>query len=408
MLQDNLAFQLATFGIIGSTVQAGANEVTDISYFTDNRFRRRFPLLIVFFVILACWIWIFVLQQTGHFVSTSIEVQFPDELVPGLAALSGIYDRSSRPTDAGRFRYRERLSKSAFFGYCNDIEAWTFTYDENDPCNYKAVSSITETYEITETVLWSLGTPDTPRVPLQPFSLQCFLCPDKENPCRRNAVYTNGECVCGPKTFGRRCNFLLPCSRIFLDKDEAFVGPRNMPTDYETITDENGNLVTMYSKPVYVDPIFNGLIVFNGRRWLMTTMTQFNVSSTKELAVALENGWSLHKKPIQGAFMSDPSDVGTLSDSSSPVRLAWYRASTPRSEEAMQWPVKEEKASSDFDCAICHAVEFPCKFGNPCINGTCQCLDGSTGNKCQVLPSADGTSCGLYLWSNVLTTCTTI
>ncbi|KAL7555714.1 hypothetical protein ACA910_009879 [Epithemia clementina (nom. ined.)] len=387
---DNLSFELATIGLIGYSIQSGANEVSDVSYFTDKRFRRRYPLVVVFFLIMGSWCWVFVLQQKGRFVSTSLEVQFGDDLDSVLATFSGIYDRSDTPLDAGRFRYLDRLSGTAFFGYCEDRTAWTFTYMGSDPCDFNAVSSQTDSYEITDSVLWNVGTPDDTLIPLEPFYMDCFFCADEDNPCRDGGFYSNGECICPTGRFGTRCSFSAACHEIFFEKGENYKGPIDLPTDYEMIYDGNGKVVTMYSKPVYVDRVQNGLILFNGRRWYLTSMEQLNATSASDLALKLGNGWQLFRKPITSAFVSSPSDIGTLTDSATPIRATWYRASTPPEGSVMQRPILDQASPSFFECALCDSLLYPCMYGNPCFNGTCQCIDGSTGKKCQVIPDGDG------------------
>lgn len=183
---------------------------------------------------------------------------------------------------------------------------------------------------------------------------------------------------------------LAACPKIFLDKGDEYIGPRDMPTDYEAMLDNEGRFVTMYAKPIFVDPIWNGLVLFNGRRWCLTSLRQFNLSSASDFSALIANGWHPYSNPVSCAFISDPSDIGSLTDLSAPLRFHWYRASTLAEGEVFQRPLYTNRVASVFDCAVCNAQLYPCMFGNPCINGTCQCHDGSAGSKCQLTPLNDG------------------
>ena len=211
---DNLAFKLGMEGICGQKIQASCRRVSDTSYYTEGRFNRRLPLFGIFMVVIAGWTWILVLQRQGRFVSESIEVQFSDLIDPALSTFSGLYDRETNPSESGRFRYIERTSQMANFAYCIEEEAWTFSYkDVGNPCsNYAAISEKSNSYEITDTVLWQVVNAFDRQVPMDPFYMECFVCSGTSGPCQTGTYNSDTkECDCPPGKFGRRCEFVEPC-----------------------------------------------------------------------------------------------------------------------------------------------------------------------------------------------------
>ena len=112
---------------------------------------------------------------------------------------------------------------------------------------------------------------------------------------------------------------------------------------------------------------------------------------TDDLALARfieTSNWHLYYSPIIATFVSGPSDVGSSSESAIPANLDWYRAlfTTP----GPQRPKLDEKQPVYFDCDACHEEFFPCLYGNPCVDGKCECVDGSSGSRCSVIPSENG------------------
>ena len=364
---DNLAFRLGSEGILGKKLQIGCNVVSDTSYYTEGKFRRKLPLVVIFALVLGGWVWILYLQLTGKFVTDSIEVQMSDDINPALALFSGIYDRGDSPIrDHGRFNYIDRKSRRAFFGYCADIEAWTFTYSEtDDPCeDYAALSETTSTYEITQTTLWKVVTKSEQEVPLEPMYLTCFACAD-ENPCQNGGLYDSKSkvCACPVDRFGRRCEFASPCSDVTLDDtDSDFVPASEFPLDYFAVKDSDGYFITIYDKPVYVDSMRQIVIFFNGRRWLVSSPQQLGHDSeqiTQDSLVALvqDNDFHFFYSPVVATIISDPSDIGSPSDAATPVGdLRWYRTSSPTL--GLQVPVVTEQIPTHFDCMTCDDEQY--------------------------------------------------
>ena len=373
--------------------------VSDTSYYTEGKFRRKLPLVVIFALVLGGWVWILYLQLTGKFVTDSIEVQMSDDINPALALFSGIYDRGDSPIrDHGRFNYIDRKSRRAFFGYCADIEAWTFTYSEtDDPCeDYAALSETTSTYEITQTTLWKVVTKSEQEVPLEPMYLTCFACAD-ENPCQNGGLYDSKSkvCACPVDRFGRRCEFASPCSDVTLDDtDSDFVPASEFPLDYFAVKDSDGYFITIYDKPVYVDSMRQIVIFFNGRRWLVSSPQQLGHDSeqiTQDSLVALvqDNDFHFFYSPVVATIISDPSDIGSPSDAATPVGdLRWYRTSSPTL--GLQVPVVTEQIPTHFDCMTCDDEQYTCLYGNPCVDGACVCVDGSSGVTCNVIPYENG------------------
>ena len=391
---DNLGFRFASEGIIGFRVQAEATRVSDVSYYTDRAFHRRLPLVCLFLLVMGGWAWVVALQENGRFVSESVEVQFGDDIDSALGTFSGVYSRTARPSRSGRFHYYDQNPQSkAFFGYCESNGAWTFTYEGNDPCNFKARSEKTETYEITDTVAWFVGTPVSRAVPLVPFFMDCFRCADEINPCRNGgtlSVSDRSSCRCPSSHFGRRCEFNAPCMELNLDTSSGeWLGPENFPTDFHAIErDEDGEVVVFNEKPVYLDQDMKTLVVaYNGRRWMATSIFGFNVTSVEDMVARMDSGIQLFYSQVNSLFMSEPTDIGSPDDEATPINLRFYRTTDPST--GMQRPLRDEMQPVHFTCKVCDAVLSPCKFGNPCVNGTCQCLDGTSGYHCEQGPWRD-------------------
>lgn len=201
-----------------------------------------------------------VFQLRGKYLCNTIMVNMGDEFVPALGAFNGLYDINPSgnfvPFQERRVDYIERRSTEmmvsvgrGIFGYCNDIQAWTFRWeiiDENgnsqsDACDWVAKSSETNTFDILETTLepWTVRDESLREVILEKILLACYDCEDGgeeggDEDCGGNGSCSNAVCKCDESFYGVRCEFSSPCKRLALDaRYDEFASTRDWSSNFQ-------------------------------------------------------------------------------------------------------------------------------------------------------------------------------
>ena len=176
---DDAAFILSLRGFLGKPMRITANIVRGVRYSPKDKRKwlRKWPLFVVFVVLLICYRLIRGNQVSRRFTDNQVYVQFHDDAIPWLSSLSGSYigctmsssDRSDlqkrSKTNVGSIIYTKlplddcrknwKKEDGAFF-YC-DEKSWVFAVgdDKSDPCNkwtmksFSADPSDNDQYELT-------------------------------------------------------------------------------------------------------------------------------------------------------------------------------------------------------------------------------------------------------------------
>ncbi|CAB9512223.1 expressed unknown protein [Seminavis robusta] len=433
---DDAGFSLAKAGFMGNRLQHAANDVTDFQVrkasvgqgFLQRSWKAGVFLLILV-VMVAGWITIVVFRTSGKFMCNTIIVNMGDNFVPSLGTFNGLYDFDFL-TGSGlewRAEYVERRSVEidtpgkGVFGYCNDINAWTFrvqpkdNQEDSDPCDWIARSSETHTYDITETgsIQWFVRDETNREVVLEPFSLFCFDCSNEDadgsDDCGGLGTCSNAVCACDDGWYGLRCEFVSPCSWINIDaRTEKFASTRDWASSYQSIDLGNGTLVEAYHRPVYIHEYENGefdAVMFTGGRWALTSSV-FLPHAGRIPSNALSDGQDDLGSDIGNyfthafhgykgfstnysiAFLSDYIAMGTHLSSSSPVGFSWFFTEEARDQNMNQGIGNE--ITTKFLCHTCEESSNPCLYDGKCLEGECVCSLDSFGSLCEVPPVHNG------------------
>lgn len=299
---DEAAFFLSSTGFAGPYCETTALLVEETKFKVSKRslrVRKIVMLALVLALMLTSFGVIVLLQQKGVYACSTIFVQFGDDMVPALGTFSGLYDmQSAKVTVFSQYlSYSERSSSRAIFGYCQDIQAWTFRwYDiaeqaqigasgSYDPaCNWTVRSSPTETFDLTETgsLVWYVrdryGT--LREAELDPFYLACYECNNDGSDCNGRGTCTKGVCHCDKGWSGLSCEFEEACQSLFVDTVSSSIGfgrTQKFSDSYELLV-VNQTQVNSYHRPVYFHETNSGTnfdaLFFTGRRWAVTNMDQ--------------------------------------------------------------------------------------------------------------------------------------
>ncbi|CAB9513574.1 unknown protein [Seminavis robusta] len=434
---DNVAFDLAKAGFMGNSLQSAANDVVNFQVCKPageqgllQRSWKAGIFLLILVVMVAGWITIVVFRTSGKYMCNTVIVNMGDNFVPSLGAFNGIYDLDFS-TGSGlewRAEYVERRSVvidtpgRGVFGYCNDINAWTFRVqpkddqDDSGPCDWIARSSETDTYDITETgrIQWFVRDETNREVVLEPFSLFCFDCSNEDaegsDDCGGKGTCSNAVCDCDDGWYGLRCEFVHPCSSIDLDaRTDEFASTRDWARGYQSNDLGNGMLVEAYHRPVYIHEYSNGeydVVMFTGGRWALTSSVLLphagrvpsNALSDGQDDVGSDIGdffkYTFHgfkgfsAKNFSVAFLSDYMEMGTHLSSSSPVGFSWFFAEEAIADNQNQGLGNE--ISTEFLCRACDESSNPCLYDGKCSGGDCVCSLDSSGSLCEIPPVRNG------------------
>jgi hypothetical protein len=412
---DEVAFYLARQGYIGKIVQLRTEKMITTDYFVKRKSRRclRLTLLLsILIAMLAGWGTVMRKQQKGEYMCEIIHVQFSDEFIPSLGTFSGIYRRRdiSQGLTSGRVEYEESRSKKIRFAYCEEKSAWTLSFHadgRSDPCDWMVISQETATFDITavSSSEWFVNPTRAELVQLQYFKMSCYDCDaleDAEDICGGRGQCINNRCECEEGDFGLLCEFAEPCQSLELDeRSGVFRGTRDWSSHYDVLTDAQDELVQVYNRPVYVNEYWEGnfdIIFFTGRRWVLTHSLFLALAGDgKENLLLYLSEFHAHFSEYKVSFITEPLDVGTPANAATPIAAEWFfageKAASSDGEPVFGIQIAERTLPSDavFLCAKCHNTSNPCFYDAECRNdGRCECVTGSSGVLCQVIPNGNG------------------
>ena len=409
---DNIIYTLASMKVLGKHMKDVVDECEEIEYNikeistkssskkprinVGSLFR---PLTVNFFLLVAMYVtWsklILIPHLNGAYLCQSIFLQLDDNVNSQLSFFSGSYNLLNGHEKKGGYKtiYRENKDslsyikrKPMLLQYCANIGTWVFVFEDEsiDVCSenlIKAKSSTVsnqEKYDLFEvgTDGWYVIYKDGRFMPFEDFR---FTCQDKSQ------QYDIGS--------------LSSCNNIEVDEQMGpFVSTRTWSTHYTSFNHVTTTLpVRVYRHPVYISPQVNDsqdIIFYTGKRWIITStkdLVEYNgmkqeVSLQDYLEHHFHGKWSQYKV----AFFSEPIVLNSPQDQMTPTGLNWF-AATPEVKDEKQEVEGNEKTPNIFICSPCDEVSNPCFNEGICLETrTCDCISGSSGTLCQVLPTQNG------------------
>jgi len=402
---DNVGFAMANLGFISDSVQAETKRVMELkvpSRSTSNVFRR-VMLLVVIIALMAGYTYVVICQRSGKFLPQSLRVQFSDDYQPFLPLFSGVYEQTKDDVVNERVIYLERQTQLGMFGYCKGSRTWTFSIGDMDPCNnWLACSPETLSFDITSTSPseWRVlsntmsGVPGK-TVPIPSFTLASNDCYHNDGLCVHGTCKHN-ECECEEGKYGLRCEFDAPCPYLQID-----FRTRPFPTDFgvipytfDILVDTEDKPVEVYHRPVYVyesDGFFD-VILFQGRRWVLTNSDLLNITdadnvvSAEDLAEFFTTDYVGIYSQTLSYFVTAAMDVDTPQDSFTPEGLEWYRIKTNLDETIDFNEVDTtQPLMTAMLCAVCDDFQNRCFYDGICNeDGMCECSGKHSGALCEL------------------------
>ena len=409
-LLDNGAFLLAKLGFMGKANKRMADIVTN----TDYRVARKqnqsptwqmWMLIFMYLLLVAGWVFIYALQIRGLYTTGGVVVQFDDELDIALATHSGKYTLHNVRGRFGFDRIRYWADNGpGMFGYCKSEEVWTFSESRNaDPCRgYIARSSPSVDFDITTTNQddW-FATEDRSTLRFFPMANYqvlkgCVRHQDcgglGQGTCRRN------RCTCAPGFYGWRCDHSKNDTCGAIEADDVlttpFTGSQSYFQRYDLLTFDNGDLVLVYDRPVYLSRITSlgagDVIFYFGLRWGLFPLpynlgSLVNLTDRSELANYFSSNLDLRLFLNSSEFfVSEAVIFNTPTDGPTPTGLGWQRVRRDKNV------FSSTGADTVMICAIC-GPKNPCANDNECpASGRCNCTNGATGTLCRRTPLSNG------------------
>jgi hypothetical protein len=404
---DNIVFSLSKNGFFGSINRATATLVQNTS-FTHEKAKEvpwlQIALLSVSLVGMMTGLLVVVfLQASGHFLPSSIIVQFNDEVIPALSTFNGqfILEVSGAIFAQDRVVYRNEIGGGTI-GFCSELEAWTFGHTRTNYCeNVLAISENPTTRDISLILgqSWYVRiSEESERVlPMEGVfsAVSCFN--DLDCGGSERGQCQNFRCRCSEGFFGLRCNYLATesCERIKVDElTDPFTGlRRKVSQEYNILRDPQGKIVTAYFHPIYIDSSFDiedssinsvDVVLYAGLRWVLSSITppKDGIHTYFPSSFHASNSTLGHIEAT-----SDIVNFNTAADeTSAPTSIGWYLPGSYNIAEID--PVLG--IDTVFVCSKCGSL-FPCAYENKCDEtGKCICENGETGSLCQVIPIGDG------------------
>ncbi|CAJ1934567.1 unnamed protein product [Cylindrotheca closterium] len=427
---DEIAFALAVRGYLSSTMKDSCIAVTQFKLPPNKggRWVRRVVYFLVTALMLGMYGRIWTRQRAGAYDCTRLQVQFGDGYITTLPAFSGFYSYSRSEYHDGRPAYVDDKGRSAF-RYCIHQESgyWVFNHLKNtdvnsinDMCtNYISRSPYTPGYNIMDlpssTWFTKRSSTDKLEFPVDYFTIRCTDC-DETN-CN-GVCADNGECVCSKNQYGDNCQFIdPPCPKTSYDhREPPFVGAGTFySSEFDLLLNRNGEPAFAFGRPIYIFNAHNvtDVLMNFGRRYFMFSLKKGLVPSLQgkdlatideleERAIIAEYLESIHPyfdwiepeyvsttnstlaPATRPAFVSAPIDIGTASDSISPLGLAWWRVDETVEVEFGEYYdlyIPGPAVETTLVCATC-SHNHPCSVGGSCniSAGVCVCsCDNATG-----------------------------
>ena len=434
---DDIAFALAARGYLGRTMKHCCLELSDHELPMSSRkiFIRRFFYFFITTVLLTGYSFLYYQQQNGAFNCKRLEVQFGDGFISVLPLFSGFYVYEHDIHD-GRPIYREETTGRSAFRYCQVGQSgyWVFNYIRDDiqsiddMCkDWVSRSPYTGTYGILSEdpnhwLVKKFGH-EVLEYGIDYFGLHCVDC--GADTC--NGRCEDNVCVCDEEgQFGSHCQFVeSPCEVAEYDhRKSQFSGDflNDVSSRFQLLIRSDGIPAQAYGRPIYVyvypDPVYNhrvDVLMFLGRRYFILGL----LINESDLVDYLENihpfyDWILSKKIAMDIFdddkinfndktynsiwfhdtvmieyplfVSESIDLGTESDSFSPIGLTWNLVDASRNDKEFDVLLLGPPVDSVLLCAAC-SDSIPCMNAGICgsegNNNTCSCLKGFEGPLCE-------------------------
>jgi len=173
------------------------------------------------------------------------------------------------------------------FGYCTEIQSWTFSYTESgDACDdWVARSQESASFDVLDTAgyTWQERDLENRTIIIDHIHMSCLDCEHDEineiqGECLGRGTCSDAVCECDEGNFGIRCEFYEPCEVLEIDiRFDGFRDTREWSTTFDIFELEDVPIYA-YNRPVYVNerkPSEFDIVVFTGRRWMATHTSEF-------------------------------------------------------------------------------------------------------------------------------------
>lgn len=403
---DNIGFKMAKYGFVSNYIQDETKRVMELQLPArkNTNVVRRALFLIIVCALMIGYGCVVTSQRSGKFLSQSLRVQFGDDYAPFLPLFSGVYLQTKDDVVDGRVVYLEREGGLGMFMYCEKERAWIFNIGSLDSCDWLVKSPETHSFDNTSTPPseWVVKTHALSGEPSKAMPIPIFFL--SSNDCSRDSTLCvsgtcqDNQCVCDKGRFGIRCEFNYPCPHLQIDfRTPPFpMDFGQLASQYDLLLNAQNRPVQVYDKPVYVfehlDAGFFDVILFQGRRWVLTNTDLLNVTtpgkrkSSMELAEYLSEEYVGTYTRTVSYFISDAMDIETSSDSYTPVGLRWYRIKT-NLDEAIDFNEIDttQPLETAMLCAVCDDFENRCFASHTCsLPGICECSGDLSGALCEL------------------------
>ncbi|CAJ1963880.1 unnamed protein product [Cylindrotheca closterium] len=404
---DDLAFDLGGKGYFGYSAQQVIHNIMQARFLRDSTTHkcRTYAHVIGIFAVLVVMVGIFpnlaIQQDQGVFAIETVTAEFGDEVISFMGLFNGCYRaRKEGPALNRRLVYKQIGSEvnGGKFGYCDNLEeasseGWVFFQGDSveDACEtYILRSDKTNTFDLLDAAATQWYTKggqlvdylQVSQVPEDSMSRECGL-----------GIFRRTNNTCDLLELPTRFDSLQGTgSRLFekLDVTSVQVG------DY---------LDTTQSHPIYLGKSSSEIILFTGRRWVMTTIDE---GSEKFSSIRDGSKWN-HTAVLdyfynQGFPAMEQSKlksrewvlaiseiVDTTTDPGTPLALQWYNVRY-ESNTGRSFPFADltRPQEAKLGCARCDDEFVCCANEGVCVNGVCECQNRATGVLCEDAPLGDG------------------
>jgi hypothetical protein len=383
--------------------------------------RRALFLMAIWFIMFIAWTILSVQQGEGEYLPETIYVQFGDERMTKLGTFSGHYTRQrpKRLIFGERKKYIDKKSGGKF-QYCKDKEIWTFSFGEGpnkvvpDPCDtgsrfVRAHSGKSNAFDLTRKPLdtWyygSFASNTTQQVPLEQISID-----EPSKDCGSFGTYSEStkQCICNDTWFGENCG-LGSCQAMAIIEG-AFNDTIEWSKQYRILKKGgSGTPVQVYGRPVFVGQTRQGdtdVIFFTGRRWVLTHTGRFVVNGTRpegtpsrSIDVAsffsrnFHGHWANYTVSFVSEAVGDPVIFDYNNKAAIPTGLVWYHSNNNNDDILSPNVNTRSDAVLACTCAVNATLEdgFQCENDGTCEDGTCRCVEGSSGERCEISGKGNG------------------
>ncbi|CAJ1928117.1 unnamed protein product [Cylindrotheca closterium] len=404
---DDLAFDLGGKGYFGYSAQQVIHDIMQARFLRDSTSHkcRTYAHVIGIFAVLVVMVGIFsnlaIQQDQGVFAIESVTAEFGDEVISFMGLFNGCYRaRKEGPALNRRLVYEQIGSEvdGGKFGYCDNLEeasseGWVFFQGNSveDACEkYIIRSDKTNTFDLLDAAATQWYTKggqlvdylQVSQLPEDSMSSECGL-----------GIFRRTNNTCDLLELPTRFDSLQGTgSRLFekLDVTSVQVG---------------AYLDTTQSHPIYLGKSSSEIILFTGRRWVMTTTDegseQFSSvrdgskwNHTAVLDYFYNQGFpAMEQSKLKSReWVSAISEiVDTTTDPGTPLALQWYNVRY-ESNTGRSFPFADltRPQEAKLGCARCDDEFVRCANEGVCVNGVCECQNRATGVLCEDAPLGDG------------------